>query len=124
MRTRFAGNLRDDDKNPAGFSGGGSPAFRTLPPPPQQAAIALPPSPPRDSSGSGAGQRTVGLIAGGVGVVGVGIGIPLWYVGYRAGNSFGPTADQQLLSGQILVIGGGAVVATGSVLFTNGPSGS
>jgi hypothetical protein len=36
----------------------------------------------------------------------------------------GPTAYQQLLAGQILVIGGGVLVATGAVLFFTAPSGS
>jgi hypothetical protein len=65
----------------------------------------------------------VGLLAGGAGVVALGIGTPLWYIGYRDGNSLGPNADQQLLSGQILVISGGVLLVTGAVLFLTAPSG-
>jgi hypothetical protein len=64
------------------------------------------------------------LILGATGIVSAGIGAPLWYVGYRDGNSLGPTADQQLLAGEILVIGGGAVFLTGAVLYLTAPSGS
>ncbi len=95
------------------------------PPPPPPPVIAPPPKVPVDSSsGSWSGQRTLGLVTGGVGLVSVGIGAPLWFVGYRDGNSLGPTADQQLLAGQILVIGGSALVVTGAVLFFTAPSGA
>jgi hypothetical protein len=116
--------LTEGDNQTLAIAAGPAIAVAAPPPPPPLKVVAPPPPQPQDSSGSGSGQRTIGLIAGGVGVVGIGVGIPLWYVGYRDGNSYGPTADQQLLSGQILVIGGGALLVTGAVLFLTAPSGS
>lgn len=92
------------------------------PPPPPPPVVAAPPQPREDTS-SGSGQRTAGLVLGGAGLVSAGIGAPLWFIGYRDGNSLGPTADQQLLAGQILVIGGAALFVTGAVLFIAAPSG-
>jgi hypothetical protein len=94
------------------------------PPPPKPAPVAKVSTQDLQSpSGSGSGQRTLGLIVGAVGIVGVGVGSPLWYVGYRDGNSIGPDADRNLLLGQISVIGGGALLVTGIVLFATAPSG-
>jgi hypothetical protein len=93
------------------------------PPPPPPKVVAAPVKQEADvAHGSGSGQRTVGMIMGATGIVSVGVGAPLWFIGYRDGNSLGPTADQQLLAGQILVIGGGVLLATGAVLFLTAPS--
>ena len=121
---KYPVKLVEGDNQTLAISAGPAIAVAAPPTPPPLKIVAPPPPQPQDSSSSGSGQRTVGLIAGGVGVIGIGVGIPLWYVGYRDGNSYGPTADQQLLSGQILVIGGGALLVTGAVLFLTAPSGS
>jgi hypothetical protein len=120
---KYSVKLAEGDNQTLPIAAGPTIAVAAPPPPPPIKVVAPPPPQPQDS-GSGSGQRTVGLIAGAVGVVGIGVGIPLWYVGYRDGNSYGPTADQQLLSGQILVIGGGALLVTGAVLLLTAPSGS
>ena len=92
------------------------------PPPPPKAAPVRTLSTDDVSTSSGSTRRTLGLVAGGVGIVGVGVGSALWYVGWRDSNSIGPTADQQLLVGQISVIAGGALLVTGIVLFATAPS--
>lgn len=117
--------LAEGDNQTLTIAPGPATAPPPAPPPPPPQVVAPPPKLAVDSSSlAGSGQRTVGLITGGVGLVSIGIGAPLWFVGYRDGNSLGPTADQQLLAGQILVIGGGALLATGAVLFFTAPSGS
>ena len=122
---KYPVKLVEGDNQTLAVAAGPATAVAAPPPPPPPIKVVAPPPPvQQDSSSSGSGQRTVGLIAGGVGVVSIGIGIPLWYVGYRDGNSFGPTADQQLLAGQVLVIGGGVLLVTGAVLFLTAPSGS
>ncbi len=96
------------------------------PPPPPPPPPKVVPKPTQDlqvSTSSGSGQRTIGIIVGAGGIVGLGAGSLLWSVGYSNGNSLGPTADQQLLAGQILVISGGALLVTGIVLFATAPSG-
>jgi hypothetical protein len=75
-----------------------------------------------DVSSSGSGQRTTGLILGAVGIVGVGAGTYLWNDGWRNSNMLGPSADRNLLLGQISVIGGGVLLVTGVVLFATAPS--
>jgi hypothetical protein len=93
-------------------------------PPPAPKVVAPPPKPEvQVSTSSGSGQRAVGIILGAGGIVGAGVGGVLWSVGYHNGNSLGPTADEQLLTGQILVISGGALLVTGIVLFATAPSG-
>jgi len=92
-----------------------------LPPPPPKAAPVQTVSTADISTSSGSTRRTLGIVAGSVGVVGIGVGSALWYVGWRDSNSIGPTADQQLLLGQISVIGGGALLVTGIVLFATAP---
>lgn len=121
---KYPVKLAEGDNQTLAIAAGPAIAAAPPPPPPPPLRVVAPPPPQPQDSGSGSGQRTVGLIAGGVGLVSLGVGIPLWYVGYRDGNSYGPTADQQLLSGQILVIGGGALLVTGAVLFLTAPSGS
>jgi hypothetical protein len=97
-------------------------------PPPPPPKVAPAPKPTNQataelSTSSGSTRRTLGIVAGSVGIVGLGAGSILWYVGYRDGNSIGPTADQNLLLGQISVIAGGALLVTGIVLFATAPSG-
>ena len=121
---KYAVKLAEGDNQTLPIAAGPTTAVAAPPPPPPIKVVAPPPPQPQDTSSSGSGQRTVGLITGAVGLVAAGIGAPLWYVGYRDGNSLGPTADQRLLSGQILVIGGGALLVTGAVLFLTAPSGS
>jgi len=94
------------------------------PPPPPPVAVAPKVSTTDLPSSSGSSRRTLGMVAGAVGIVGLGAGGALWYVGYRDGNSLGPTADQQLLTGQIAVIAGGALLVTGIVLLATAPSAS
>jgi hypothetical protein len=91
------------------------------PPPPPKPVVQ---APPPESSSSGSGQRTVGLIVGAGGIVGLGAGGLLWNVGYRNSNSLGSTAGNQMLAGQVLVITGGALLVTGVVLFVTAPSGN
>jgi hypothetical protein len=100
------------------------PAIVTAPPPPPPRPVAPPPKPVEVSS-SGSGQRTLGVILGATGLVSAGIGVPLWAIGYRdgGGGGLGGSADQQLLAGQILTIGGGVLLVTGVVLFATAPSG-
>jgi hypothetical protein len=92
------------------------------PPPPKPAPVAAVSTQDLASSGSGSTQRTLGIVAGSVGIVGLAGGGALWYVGYRDSNSLGPTAGQQLLLGQISVIAGGALLVTGIVLLATAPS--
>jgi len=93
------------------------------PPPPPPPKVAPAPQRVEVATSSWSGQRTLALIVGATGVVSAGVGAPLWFIGYRDGNSLGATADQQLLAGQILVIGGGALLVTGAILFATAPTG-
>lgn len=98
------------------------PAIPPPAPPPPPRPVAPPPPPPVVSTSSGSGQRTFGLILGATGLVSAGVGAPLWFIGYRDSDGLSIKADQQLLAGQILVIGGGALLVTGAVLFATAPS--
>lgn len=99
------------------------PAIAAEAPPPPPPPVAPPPKRLEVSSSSGSGQRTFGLVLGATGLVAAGVGAPLWFVGYRDSGGLGGAApDQQLLAGQILVIGGGALLVTGAVLFATAPS--
>jgi hypothetical protein len=100
------------------------PAIQQAAPPPPPPPVAPPPKPVEVSTSSGSGQRTVGLLLGAAGLVSGGIGAPLWFIGYRDSGGLTPAADQQLLAGQILVIGGGTLLLTGAVLFATAPSGA
>jgi hypothetical protein len=91
------------------------------PPPPPP--VAPPPKPVEVSTSSGSGQRTIGLVLGVTGLVAAGVGGALWFTGYRDSGGFGAPADQQVLAGQVSVIGGGALLLTGAVLFATAPSG-
>jgi hypothetical protein len=118
--------LADGDNQTLAIAAGPGTAAPPPPPPPPKPAPALQASnqdTAQLSAGSGSSRRTLGIVAGAVGIVGVGAGSALWYVGYRDGNSLGPTADQNLLLGQISVIAGGALLVTGIVLFATAPSG-
>jgi hypothetical protein len=96
------------------------------PPPPPPPKPAPPPKPVESvnvSTSSGSTRRTLGIVAGSVGVVGIGVGAGFWSVGWRDRTTLGPSADQNLLIGQIGVIGGAALLATGIVLYVTAPSG-
>lgn len=118
---KYAVKLAEGDNQTLSIAAGRA-TTPLAPPPPAPKVIAPPPKPDVPVSSSGSGQRTLGIIAGVAGIAGVGVGSALWSVGYRDGNSLGPTADQQLLAGQILVISGGALLVTGIVLFATAPS--
>ena len=120
---KYAVKLADGDNQTLSITAGRSTAAQAPPPPPPPPKVAVQPTTQDVSAGSGSGRRTFGLILGAGGIVGVGAGSFLWSTGYRNGNSLGPTADQQLLAGQILVISGGALLVTGIVLFATAPSG-
>jgi hypothetical protein len=97
------------------------------PPPPPPKAAPPPKAVEQDSASlslnSGSSQRTIGLVVGAVGVVGAGVGAGFWAVGYRDRGRLGFTADRQMLFGKVSVIAGGALLATGVVLFMTAPSG-
>lgn len=114
--------LAEGDNQTLPLAAGPATAVAAPPPPPPPPKVVVQAPPPVPSSGSG--QRTFGIIAGTAGIVGLGAGGLLWSVGYTNGNSLGPTADNQLLAGQILVISGGALLVTGIVLFATAPSGA
>jgi tetratricopeptide (TPR) repeat protein len=97
-------------------------AAKAPPPPPPPPKVIAPPPVKVEEPPPSSGRRTLGMLLGAGGVVGIGVGAPLWFVGYRDSNSLGPTADQQLLAGQILVVSGGALLVTGAVLFISAPS--
>jgi hypothetical protein len=119
---QYAVKLGEGDNQTLAIPAGPATKAAAPPPPPPPPKPVAPP-PPVESSGDGSGQRTAGLVLGGVGLVSAGVGAPLWFVGYRDSNSLGPTAGQQLLAGQIMVIGGGVLFVTGAVLFIAAPSG-
>lgn len=114
--------LAEGDNQTVAVNAGASAA----PPPPPKPVAAPPPPPPKAEVevSSGSPRRGLGVMVGAAGAVGIAVGIPLWYLGWRDGNSIGPTADRQLLTGQICVIGGGVLLATGIVLFATAPSNS
>ena len=96
------------------------------PPPPPPPKAAPPPKPANEASlstSSGSTRRTLGIVAGSVGVVGLGVGAGFWAVGWRDRTNLGPSSDQNLLIGQIGVIGGAALLVTGIVLYVTAPSG-
>ncbi len=119
---KFSVKLAEGDNQSLPIAAGPATAVQAPPPPPPQ-RVAQPSQDVHVTTSSGSGQRTVGIILGAGGLVGLGVGGALWSIGYRDGNSLGPTADQQLLGGQILVISGGALLVTGIVLFATAPSG-
>ncbi len=118
----FPIKLGDGDNQTVPITAGAANAPVAAPPPPKP--VAPPPPPPAQASaGSGnSPRRGLGVMVAAVGVVGLGVGIPLWYLGWRDSNSLGPTADRNLLTGQICTIGGGVLLATGAVLFLTAPS--
>lgn len=97
------------------------PAIVVAAPPPPPRPVAPPPKPVEVSS-SGSGQRSIGLVVGATGLVAAGVGGALWFTGYPDSGGLGAPADQQVLAGEILVIGGGALLVTGAVLFATAPS--
>jgi hypothetical protein len=120
----YAVKLADGDNQTLAIAPGAANAPAAAPPPPPPA-----PKPAQQSAqvsvGSGSGsptRRTVGLVASVVGVAGVAVGVPLWYVGWRDSNSLGPDADRNQLVGAIATIGGGALLVTGVVLLVTSPS--
>jgi hypothetical protein len=121
---KFSVKLAEGDNQTLPIAAGPATASQAPPPPPPPPKVVAPPKQEvQVSTSSGSGRRTVGIILGAGGIVGLGAGSLLWSVGYSNGNSLGPTADQQLLAGQILVISGGALLVTGIVLFATAPSG-
>jgi hypothetical protein len=117
--------LADGDNQTLPIAAGPATAKPAPPPPPPPPVVIAPKVSTADlSTSSGSSRRTWGMVTGALGVVGLGAGSALWYVGYRDGNSLGPTADQQLLTGQIAVIAGGALLVTGIVLVATAPSAS
>lgn len=122
---KYSVTLAEGDSQTLPIAAGPATAKAAPPPPPPPPVVVAPKvSTAEVSTSSGSSRRTLGVVAGTVGIVGIGAGSALWYVGYRDGNSLGPTADQQLLTGQIAVIAGGALLVTGIVLFATAPSGS
>ncbi len=122
---KFSVKLAEGDNQTLPIAAGPATASQAPPPPPPPPKpVAAPAQELQVSTSSGSGQRTLGIILGAGGIVGLGAGSLLWSVGYSNGNSLGPTADQQLLAGQISVIAGGALLVTGIVLFATAPSGS
>lgn len=120
---KYALKLAEGDNQTLPIAAGPAIVVQAAPPPPP------PPKPvvqasTADLSSSGSGQRTVGLIVGAGGIVGLGVGGLLWNVGYRNSNSLGSTAGNQMLGGQVLVVAGGALLVTGVVLFVTAPSGN
>jgi hypothetical protein len=124
---KYSVKLAEGDSQTLPIAAGHSTAPQAPPPPPPPKVVPAP-QPANQaaarSANSGSTQRTIGIVAGSVGIVGIGAGSILWYVGYRDGNSLGPTADNNLLLGQISVITGGVLLATGIVLFATAPSGN
>jgi hypothetical protein len=120
---KYSVKLADGDNQTLPITAG-PPTAKPAPPPPPPPPVVVAPkvSTAEVSTSSGSTRRTLGLVAGGVGIVGIGAGSALWYIGWRDSNSIGPTADQQLLAGQISVIGGGALLITGIVLIATAPS--
>lgn len=117
----FPIKLADGDNQTVPINAGAVTAAAAPPPPPPQ-PVAPPPPPPQEQASAGSPRRGLGVMVGAVGVVGLGVGIPLWYLGWRDSNSIGPTADRNLLTGQICTIGGGVLLVTGAVLFLTAPS--
>lgn len=117
----FPIKLGEGDNQTVAVNAGAATAAAAPPPPPPK-PVAAPPPPPEESASAGSPRRGLGIMMGAAGIVGLGVGIPLWYVGWRDGNSLGPGADRQLLIGQICTIGGGVLLATGAVLFLTAPS--
>jgi hypothetical protein len=124
---------RDDAKYPVKLAEGDNqtlplavaPAPRAAPPPPPPKAA--PPPPKQDeaqlSVGTGSSRRTLGIVAGSVGVVGLGVGGVFWSLGWRDRSTLGPSSDRNMLIGQISVISGAVLLATGVVLYVTAPSG-
>lgn len=97
---------------------------------------------PVESESTGSGQRTIGLVVGGVGIVGIGVGS---FFGLRAksknddskahcpndpnvcdavGTELRNDAKSAAGLSTAFMIGGGALLATGIVVFLTAPSGS
>jgi hypothetical protein len=98
------------------------------PPPPPPPPPVVTQKPPADegvslSTESGHTRRTLGLIAGGVGVVALGTGAVFWSVGWRDRGHLGPDSDRNITIGQIGVVGGAVLLTAGVVLYLTAPSG-
>ena len=119
---KYAVKLAEGDTQTLPITAGPATAPAAPPPAPPPTMVAPPTNQDAHlSTSSWSGQRTTGIIVGAVGAVGVGLGSVLWSVGYSGANSLGPSADQQLLAGQISVISGGILLVTGVVLFATAP---
>jgi len=93
-----------------------------LPPPPKAAPVApVHQDTAQLSVSSGSTQRTLGIVAGSLGIVGLGAGSGLWFVGYPD-SGIDSNSARQVSLGQVSVIAGGALLVTGIVLFATAPS--
>jgi hypothetical protein len=105
-------------------------------PPPAPAAAFPPPAPGTETSGgSGSAWKTVGWVAGGAGVVGLGIGTVMGFVAISDNNAAQCNASKQCLTGPLSsargaataadvgLIAGGLLFAGGAALVLFGPSG-
>jgi hypothetical protein len=112
-------------------------------PPPPAAPVSSPPQADAPPARDGSGQRTLGLVVGGVGVVGLGVGT---YFGLRAKKKNNDSFDHCLPNDHnqcdqngvdlrnsakssaglstAFMIGGGLVLATGVVVYLTAPSSS
>jgi hypothetical protein len=122
---RFPVKLVDGDNQTVPIAA----APKAAPPPPPPPPKAAPPPKQVDEGGSslsldsGSSRRTIAMVVGGVGVVGIGVGAGFWAVGWRDRSRLGFTSDRQMLFGKLSVIGGGALLATGILLYVTAPSG-
>lgn len=124
---KYAVKLAESDNQtlPVGVTPKAAPPPPPPPPPPKVAPS--PKTPVQDeaqlSTNSGSTRRTLGIVVGAVGAVGLGTGAVFWSVGWRDRTTLGPSSDQNMRIGQIGVIGGAVLLATGIVLYATAPSG-
>jgi hypothetical protein len=115
--------LAEGDNQSISITAGAATAVAAPPPPPPPKPVAAPPPARAEVSlNNRSPRKPLGIMVGAVGLAGIAVGVPLWYLGWRDSNSIGPTADRNLLIGQIATIGGGVLLATGVVLYATAPS--
>jgi hypothetical protein len=110
------------------LSVGPAPKAAPPPPPPPPPSPIVAQKPPADegvslSTESGHTRRTLGIVAGSVGLVGIGAGAVFWSVGWRDRGHLGPDSDRNITIGQIGVVSGVVLLAAGVVLYVTAPSG-